>query len=246
MKQSRLIHTLILYLSILAVFFWTSHTQLSAYNLQLTALLTLIYFSLRVIGSASSQHLIKPFSTAILMTITLLLVFSTGSVKSPLFFLLDFLLFALALLTEPFQAGAVSLMLVIIFVFQNYSSLSPEALINISSLIFITPLAIIFGRNYLTTLSQTGKIHILSQVIKKEETDSLMWVSTSVKPSLSSILNSVSDIVIYLNTQGGVLNSVPENLTEKLRGVQRDLSTLYSSTTIFTQTIEETSDKIDD
>jgi len=180
------------------------------------------------------------------MTIALLLVYSTGSANSPLFFLLDFLLFALALLFQPFQAAVVSSLLIALFFYQNLNQLTPEVLINILSLAFVTPLAIIFGRNYLANLAQKGTISILTKTLHEEETDSLLWVSTSAKPTLSTILNSVSDLVIYFNSKGEHITSVPSGFVDKLKTIQKDLITLYSSTGEFEESIKKISDKVDE
>jgi len=218
--------------------------MLASFNLQLTGGLTLLYFVSKMFHTSKQSSAISGMlSTIILTTITLLLVFSTGSATSPLFFLLDFLLIALALLFQPFQAGAVSLLLIALFVWQNLDRLSSEVLINILSLAFTTPLAILFGNTYLANLAQKGRIQILSEALREEETDSLLWVSTSAKPTLSTVINSVSDLVIYFNSKSESVSSIPSGLVEKLKIIQQDLITLYSSTSAFEESIQETSDK---
>src|SRR5512138_3364587 len=114
-------HTFYLTASILFVWFWSMNPSLSLYNLQLTGALTLLYFGLRFISRSSNQKLFDIRSTIILNTICLLLVFSTGGLTSPLFFLLDLLFFVLALIFEPVQAIVTSGLIVVLFLFQNYS-----------------------------------------------------------------------------------------------------------------------------
>ena len=106
----------------------------------------------------------------------------------------------------------------------------------------MTPLAIVFGRTYLNNLESYGKIKILKQAIKQEEVENLLWVTKTAKPSIASVLNSVSDVVIYLNT---VTTTTPQSLHEKLKSVQTDLITLYTSTGTFEESLKESSDNID-
>ena len=238
-----ILHTLYLGFAIILTFIWAHDSTLSAYNLQLTGALILLYFVFRMINTARRSSTNSTFpSTMILTIISLLLVFSTGGLSSPLFFILNFLLFALSLLFEPIQAATTSIVLIILFVWQNYSSLNTNNLVNLVSLGFMTPLAIVFSRTYLKNLEAGGRIKILRQAIKEEEAESLLWISSTAKPSLSGVLNSVTDLVIYFNSKGSEL---PKGLLDKLKLIQDDLITLYTSTGSLEKSLKETSDKID-
>ena len=239
-----LLHSFFLAIAIVATYIWAKDPILSIYNLQLTGALVLLYFVFRMINTARRSLVSSTLASTIILTvISLLLVFSTGTITSPLFFILNFLLFVLALLFEPAQAATASIVLIGIFVLDNHTSMSSQGLINLVSLGAMTPLAIIFSRTYLKNLEAVGKIKILKQVIKQEEAESLLWVSTSAKPSIASVLNSVSDLVIYFNTISG---DHPKALIEKLKAVQNDLISLYTSTGIFEKNIKDTSDNIDE
>jgi hypothetical protein len=238
---SKYLHSLILSLAIVFIFIWTSFPSLNNYNLQLTAALILLYFASRLLFRRVSNTFF--FATIILVSVTLLLIFSTGSLDSPIFFVLDFLIFAIALLLSPNQAAVASSLLVAIFIWQNYLHLTSPMIIELLSLILITPLAMIFSKTYLQNLASEGKITVLKEAIKDEQTDSLLWISTTAKPSLASVLNSITDVVIYFNTRGQVLQ-VPANLIDKLKTIQKDLISLYSSTGTLEKSIEESSDKM--
>ena len=238
-----ILHTLYLGFAIILTFIWSNDPNLSVYDLQLTGALVLLYFVFRMINTARRSQTNNSFvSTIILTVISLLLVFSTGGLGSPLFFILNFLLFALALLFEPIQAATTSLILIALFIWQNYLHLSTENLVNIASLGLMSPIAIVFSRTYLSNLESGGKIRILRQVVKEEELESLLWISKTAKPSLSGVLNSVTDIVMYFNSKG---NEIPTGLVMKLRTIQKDLIALYSSTGTLEKTLKETSDKAD-
>ncbi len=161
---------------------------------------------------------------------------------SPLFFLLDLLLFVLALLFEPRQAAIASLLIVSLLLSQNYSQLDTTKIINLVSLIFMTPIAVAFSRNYLEVLQAKGRINILEKVLEKTEADSLLWIS-STKPTLASILNSTTDLVMYFNSKSRELLISP-GVLDKLKSIQDDLIALYSSTGTLEKTIESESDNI--
>ncbi|KKT88540.1 MAG: hypothetical protein UW88_C0010G0016 [Candidatus Collierbacteria bacterium GW2011_GWD2_45_10] len=202
----------------------------------------MLYFGLKFFSRSVNQKSISFPSTIILNTICLLLVFSTGGITSPLFFLLDLLFFALALLFEPIQAVVASLLIVAIFISQHYSSMNTDKIINLFSLILMTPIAVIFSRNYLEVLEDKGKIKVLQAALEETETESLLWISKQAKPSMASVLNATTDLVMYFNSKGREL-FIPPAIVEKLRAIQTDMITLYSSASMLEKSIETESDK---
>lgn len=239
---SKLLRTLVLSLTILAIFVWTSFPVLNSYNLQLTGALILLYFASRLVFRVGRQSIF--ITTIVLISIVLLLIFSTGGINSPIFFTLDFLLFAIALLLAPNQAALASILLVIIFLWQNYSGLTSSMIINLISLILITPLAVVFSKSYLNNLLAEGKIAMLQEAFKDEQTESLLWITTTAKPSLATVLNSLTDIVVYLNSKSPNI-LVPKPLLEKLKTIHRDLISLYASSSTLEKSIQDSSDKIE-
>ncbi len=242
MKSPSLRHTALLTASIVAIWIWSSSSSLNIYNLQLTGALTLLYFAFTKFSRPVNHRKSAVSSTVILNSICLLLVFSTGGVLSPLFFLLDFLLITIALLLEPRQALVSSLLLAFLFLWQNQNTLNTEKIINIVSLLLMTPVAIIFSNNYLENLKSQGRIQVLEEAIKEEEADSLLWISKT-KPSIASVLNSTTDLVMYFNSKGREL-LLPDPILVKLKAIQTDLITLYTSTSSLEKVIESESDKI--
>ncbi|HSV94691.1 MAG TPA: hypothetical protein VLH94_01780 [Spirochaetia bacterium] len=239
---TKFVNTLLLIITIVSVFAWNQSPILKNYNLQLTGALILLYFVSKLIFRRVTQP--SFVATLVLVSISLLLIFSSGGISSPIFFVLYFLLFAIALLLSPSQAAIASTTLVIILFWQNYQDLTSLVIIDLLTLILITPLAIIFSNNYLKYLQSEGKIYLLKEAIKDEEVESLLWISTTAKPSIASVLNSISDIVIYLNTKTQS-PLFPKSLLEKLKTIQKDLISLYSSTGTFQKSIEDKSDKIE-
>jgi len=225
---------MVLAISIILTWLWTLTPVLNLYNLQLTGLLTLIYFAFKKRSRFPS--------TLILNIICLLLIFSTGGLSSPLFFLLDLLLIALALLFEPKQAVIASFLIVSLFLIQNYSTLDTSKIINLLSLVLMTPVAVIFSKNYLENLQNRGRIQLLEEVVQEEENESLLWISKT-KPSIASVLNSTTDLIMYFNSKGREL-LIATPVLEKLKSIQSDLITLYTSTSSLEKSLEAESDKV--
>ncbi len=159
------LQTLVLILSFAIVFVW-ENSPLSNYTVQILGFLVFLY----LIISARKKG--KGFLTMggggswgifILNTIILLLIFSTGSISSSLFFLLYFLGFGIAFVFEPpaifvFIVGAVLVFL-------------PDALkgdtfgnfLKIGSLLLISPLAYFFGREYRKSDKEESDIEALEE-----------------------------------------------------------------------------------
>lgn len=234
--------SLLLAISIMAIWLWSITPALNIYNLQLTGVFMLLYFVTKKFSRTPNRKSFDFTSTVILNSICLLLIFSTGGATSSLFFLLDFLLITIALLIEPGQAVVASVLLASLFLWQEWGVLDTARIINIISLLLMTPVAIIFSNNYLENLKSQGRIQVLEDVIQEEETESLLWISKA-KPSIATVLNSTTDLVMYFNSKSREL-LLPAQITEKLRSIQSDLITLYTSTGTLQKAIEEESDKV--
>ena len=220
---------------VLAVFFtwiWTNHPTLSLYNLQLTALLIILYFAARLV-SKQKAPLIDFESALILSTITLLLIFSTGGLDSPLFFLLDFLLFALALLFSPLQTALTAAVIAVIFIAQLPAPTDTH-ITNLLSLILITPLAILFGNRFIAVKQAKGDIKKLEGTIANEETQTLIWLSTTSKPQLTISLDLISQVISA--------HRLPASLQEKLKDAYRKLLDLYQSADQLERDIDQASE----
>lgn len=228
------LHTLLLVVSVVVTFLWASVPALSRYNLQAVGLVVLLYFAGKII-SKGRQQLLATIDGVMFTSISLLLILSTGGLHSPVFFLLYLLLFAISLIFEPIQSLLLTLTLLVVFLIDNpISSLETASIINLTTLIVITPLALVFGRKYLQTLEERGKIQILKNVISQEETDSLIWLSTKAKPTLINLLDTTSLII------GS--NLLPFSLQQKLKSLHLDLITLHESASLLEKEIDETGD----
>lgn len=164
--------------------------------------------------------------------VILLLIASTGGLTSPLFFLIYFLMFGLALLFEPAITFSLALAMVLFFLLQPTKEEPLIEALQLLSLLLITPLAMFFGKQYLRVLENEEKIKILKEEteimeeqIEQEETNILMWASLDLKKGLSEILHQTSELladVAHLTLrQKEKLSKVRQTASELLKTGQK-------------------------
>jgi len=230
-------HSFYLVITVLLVWLWVNNPVLTNYNLQLTAVLVLFYFLFHFLFSKKGSGSANLILDAVVFTAILLLILTpTGGLNSPFFFLVYFLLFAAALLFNP--AITLTLTLALTLYFAN-SLNSIHAALQLLSLLFITPLAIFFGKQYLRLLESQEKIKVLSKrtrllslqgdaleaSIKREETDSLLWLTLNFKNGLLKIVHQVSELLSDIShltlTQKEKLQSIHETAKELLKSGEK-------------------------
>jgi len=200
-----LLHTLFLVAAVVLVFIWTNLPALSVYTLQLIALFVIAYFVNQFYFRRKKLLFSKinlTIDAVIFTMVVLLLVSSTGGISSPLFFLLYFLMFGLALLFEPAITFSLALAIVIFFLFQPSKEEPLADALQVLALLLITPLAMFFGKQYLRVLENEEKIkileeetQILEEEIEKEETDILLWSTLELKRGIIEILHQTSELL---------------------------------------------------
>jgi len=166
LKKRLISHSFLLSMSVLISYVWTSSEYLSNYNLQFIAFLIVGYFLTRLILKKTGGVSVKTMSCLDMTILTLIiftLIFSTGALSSPLFFLLYFLLFGLALLFEPGSS------LFMVFISSFIFLLIPEKkdlfseLLQLASLFMIVPLALIFGKQYIKLMQSELEVKSLTK-----------------------------------------------------------------------------------
>jgi len=197
MSRTKLIITTIISLTIALLFslFWVNLS--SPYSLQLMAVLMIIFLLTR---KFTKNKLLNSNISLIIFSITVLILTSeTGGLNSPLFFLTYFLLFGVAFLSSPSVVLALTLVIILFF---SPSLKNINAVVQLFSLLLITPLAIVFGKQYLELLKQQGKIVILrkekketEESLKKQETNVLIWISLNLKNGLTEISDYLSQLL---------------------------------------------------
>jgi len=223
------LHLAFLTIATLLTWVWTSHPQLSFYNLQLVAALIILYFLKNLKIKRPSSTINKLTDAVILTIIVLLLVFSTGGLSSPLFFLFYFLLFGISFLFEPLLSIAYSFVLIIFLTIQLNS---PQDLLKVFSLVFVAPLALFFGQQYLQNLVSQKRIKVFQKKwlgneksLESEETKSLLWLSLNFHRALAEILEItaqlLSDISRISPTQKSLIKKIRRKTKKLLKEGKR-------------------------
>lgn len=104
----------------------------------------------------------------VILTAILLIVFFTGGISSPIFFLTYFILFGIAFIFEPIMILFFLLCLCGVFVPQVIQNDIFGNSLKIASLIFLTPIAFFFGREYKRREKLQEKIKIATNTIIEE------------------------------------------------------------------------------
>lgn len=103
----------------------------------------------------------------LLNTLILLLIFSTGNITSPIFFLLYFLGFGIAFVFEPAVIFVFLLGAILLFLPEALQNDVNGNLLRLGSLLLITPLAYFFGSEYRKTDKKQEEIEKMSERTKE-------------------------------------------------------------------------------
>ncbi len=164
-----LLQAFVLVLSFVAVFVW-EQTPLSGFTIQALAVLVILYllFAARKKGQGFlTMGGDGPWGIFILNTIILLLIFATGSVSSPVFFLLYFLGFGIAFVFEPPAIFVFLIGAVLIFLPDTLAGDVTGNILRVGSLLLISPLAYFFGREYRRSDKEENDMEALSERTKE-------------------------------------------------------------------------------
>ena len=190
-------HSLILFFSVLMTFLWVTTPSLSQYDLQASAVLFLVFMGMRNLGG---QEFFKLIESIVSTIIILLIVSSTGGVLSPLFFLVYFLLFSVSIVLEPTIPFILSLILIPFFILTSKWDGNWLTLTELSSLPFITPFAILLGREYLKVQEDKRTITRLNfdnQKLNREKTQEeknvMLWLTTILHNHVRTIVETAEN-----------------------------------------------------
>lgn len=168
--MSTISKTTIFFIPILLAFLLHQNENLLPFIPQFIAITSLAIILLLIFA----HRLVLPLVIFILN----LIVFSTGGISSSLFFIIYFQLFSLSFQNSPATNLVYSLITII---FYSYSLSSLASLIQLSSLLLITPLTYFISQ-------QQQKQKIVEANLTQDETDFLFWITLRLKSSLKEIL----------------------------------------------------------
>ncbi|MCX6783237.1 MAG: hypothetical protein NTZ20_04625 [Candidatus Levybacteria bacterium] len=153
--------------SFIFVFIW-QNTILSIYTIQifgsLITIFILVSFKKKGLNPFNNIDNDEPFSIAILCIIMLLLVFSTGGISSPLFFLLYFLIFSIAFVFEPPAVFIFAIGIFLIFLPDTLKNDVYGNAMRTGSILLVSPLGFFFGKEY---SNQEEKNNIIDNIATK-------------------------------------------------------------------------------
>lgn len=215
--------SLFLIFSILA-FFWHNQPLLSAYSLQLIAGLFLLFVIL--------NKLVKKYrniiNSIIITLIVLIIILETGGLTSPLFFILDFLLFALSLLIFPSLSFILALALIILFLL-NSPTIDSQTLANLISLLLMAPVSRLIGTQYSRLIIAQNQVKALEyqsnrlkQELSEKDETTLLWISLNFHNKIGQALDLISQI-------RSNVSHIPYHQKDKLNQLYQDLKELFKS-----------------
>lgn len=203
--------------------FFLSFSSLAAYLIFLSPL---VKFSPQIIALFSIILIIISFQKKrlpfpLISFVITLIVLETGSLSSPVFFFIYFLLFVIAFQSPPSVTLGFSIALIIIL---SGSLNSPTSLIPLLSLLFITPLAAFVSSQYLETKHLSDQIGI-------DDTEFLLWYSLKFKKFMNQTLTS-TDFLLQNK------NNTPTQKAEIYK-IKNHVQSLLKSSQELTEQLEE-------
>lgn len=176
--------SLVITASFVVIFIW-QNTPLANYTVAILGLLVTLY--LIVSARKGGKGFLSlggegPWGIFILNTLIFLLIFSTDSINSSLFFLLYFLGFGIAFVFEPPVTFVFILGAVLIFIPDALKADTVNNFLKLGSLLLISPLAFFFGKEYRKNDKQQESIESLKERTK----DSADTISKDIEGVISN------------------------------------------------------------
>ena len=184
--SKEIVHALILVFAIVLTFIFPK-TNLANYDLQITAILFIVLYSIKrfvVTKDVYSRLIESVVFTLIIMGV----VNSTGGLTSPFFFLIFFLLFSLSLILEPIISITTTVTLIIFFLLNLPANQDFRTLLPIISLSFITPFAMFMGSEKI----KNEKLKVKSEKTKE---DTFLFLSLLLKNHLRNIKEALENFI---------------------------------------------------
>lgn len=184
--QKEIVHALILIFAIVLTFIFPK-TNLANYDLQITAILFIILYSVK--RFIVSKNIYSRLIESVVFTLIIMgIINSTGGLTSPFFFLVYFLLFSLSLILEPIISITTTVTLIIFFLLNLPANQDFKTLMPIISLAFITPFAMFMGE-------EKVKIRQLAEKSQKLQEETFLFLSLLLKNHLRNIKEALENFV---------------------------------------------------
>jgi hypothetical protein len=231
MRLPSAVETALLVPAVIFPFYWINQSYLSKFTLQLTALLILVFiFHNWIIKKQQKTESIKIYqniiNVIIITILTIMLVLFTGEANSDLFVLLDFLLFFVAIFFRAGAAWTIFLALTLAFLLNN-PQIDIKTIINLISLLLMTPLAVFFSTQYRQVIIDKKKIETLSNQANLIEQSTLIWLALDFRHQIETAIDLLSQI------------SAPYHQRQRFNQLYQDLKKLWRSGQALEKKIDE-------
>ncbi len=177
-----------------------SISELARYDLQVMALLFIVYFFSKKLFFQKVGFIY--FEAWLFVFIIAATVFSTGGAASPFFFLLYFLLFALALILDPLVGLILTITLVLLFFSVSNFELDLKQLLPVLSLPFIAPFAKYLGDLQKRYFRQKEELKRLEKAKMKtanleayQKTQTFLFLNTVFRSHLDDLKDKLNNFM---------------------------------------------------
>lgn len=193
------LHSSLLILS-LGISYIISKSSLASNQLQIAAIVFIFYFFIKRISFLNTlffKH-VKTLETAFLLFICLNIVLATGSLTSPFFFLMYFVLFAISILLESELSITTTIGIIVLFLFDTPVGGKLDNYIPLISLPLLFPFALLLAKQYhkdeiqrqIISSLKRSKQKVITNSTKDKE-DQFLFLSLIIKNHLKHILESL-------------------------------------------------------
>ncbi len=219
------------------VYFWVTLPHTAYYTLQLAVLFLLAYFLNyrlshrlhKVVANTKVKALLLAhyeliINLSLIGGVVFLLVAVTGGIQSPWFFLVYFLMFAMAILLDREMVVIYTLVTLIFFSLLPSTASLYWYFTRLLSLVLIAPVAYYIGYKYQQIREQKAVLYQLKKTESDIESNILLWLKLVCLPSLRYVIDKISVLmpsatVSQKDTLGGILAK-----TKQLAGQADDLA----------------------
>jgi hypothetical protein len=185
------LQSIVLIISFVLIFVW-QNSFLSDYTATLLAACIALYLILSARRGGKGFLALGgegPLGIFLLNTVIFLLIFATGSISSPLFFLLYFLGFGIAFVFEPLVIFIFVIGAILVFVPDALIGDMTSNLLKLGSLAFISPLAFFFGREARKDDAQEKEI----EAMKERSKDSADTISEDIEEIINNAKTTLKE-----------------------------------------------------
>lgn len=195
------------------------------YSVQLIALISIV----TILISLQKKRISKVALSVLVNTI----IFSTGGLNSPVFYLIHFFIFTLASIYPPSTTLSYSL-IVTLFLINSLDSF--QSILTLISLPLITPLAYYIGKLGQDNIKKSQQIKVDLDQIGHHESNFFLWFSLTFKNKIHSIIDTTSQLLSNPQLNYGQ--------KQKLKDIKHSSKTLLKTATKLATNIDTETDEI--